>query len=136
MNRQVANEFSELATMKVNSEINKMDQDFKQIESITKGLSAQIALEVDVNKAKSDIGYLRDYTDDIALQLSAIGEKTQVTNSLFVYFNVDMFGDAADAWVFGDQFERQSMIEKEYYDVPREWYDTPVREGVTRWTFP
>jgi methyl-accepting chemotaxis protein len=136
MNSQVANEFSEIATLKVNSEINKIDQSFKQIESITKGLSARIAMEVDVNRAKNDINYLRDYTDDIALQLTAIGEKTQITNSLFVYFNVQMFGDAADAWVYGDNFERQDMIGKDYYDAPHEWYDLPVKDGVTRWTFP
>lgn len=136
LNSQVANEFSDLAELEVKSEINKIDQSFVQIESAVKGLSAQIAADVDVSKAKRDFSYLTQYTDDLSEQLSAIGKKTAITNSVFVYFNVDMFGDAADAWVYGDDFVRQDVIAKEYYDEPHAWYDLPIKEGVTQWTFP
>jgi len=136
LNGTVAEEFTKIAKLEVNSQVFKIDQSFKQIESAVKTISGQISEDLDVDRAKRDFSYLSDYTDDLAEQLASIGYSTEITNSAFVYFNVDIFGDAADAWVYGDNFERQATIEKAYYDSPHEWYDAPVREGITRWTFP
>lgn len=124
------------AKSQVGSNIGTIDQDFKQVESLVKGLSAQIASEVDINAGKADIQYLRDFADDYESKFQAIGLETQVTNSIFMYFNVGLFGDAADCWVYGDAFERQPMIEASYYDTHHDWYNIPIDQGVTQWTFP
>ena len=137
LSSQVADEFENIAKIEVNSEINKIDQSFKQVESVVKSISAEIATDVDVAKGKKDIKYLRDYTDSLEEKFRALGMKTDITSSVYMYFNVEMFGDAADVWLLGrGEYVRQPMIVKSYYDDPHEWYDVPVKQGITRWTAP
>lgn len=137
LNSQVAHEFDNMAQLEIAEEVNKIDQNFKQIESVVKTISAQIAIDVDINEAKRDIQYLRDYTDELEDQFRAVGISTDITSSIYVYFNVQLFGDVADVWLMGQgEYKRQDMIPKDYYKDPHSWYDIPIKEGVTRWTFP
>lgn len=136
VNNDVGELSSEYAQKQVSSSINKIDQSFKKIETLVQAVAGQVASEVDVDKAKGDIQYLRDYCDNIEEKLRAIGLSTKVTDSIYVYFNNDIFGDVADCWVYSLSFERQPMIELDYYNDYNEWYNVPIDQGISEWTFP
>lgn len=127
---------SKYTQTQVDSNINEIDQNFLTIEKLVDGIAAEIAVDVDVNKGKSDIQYLRSFCDSYEEKLRQVGLNTKVTNSIYVYFNNSYFGDTADCWVYSKSFERQPMIEKDYYKDYHEWYNAPVDKGITEWTFP
>ncbi len=124
------------AQSQVEANVNEIDKDFLIVEKLVDSLSAEIAVEVDVDKAMDDIGYLRDFTDAYEIRLREIGLETQVANSIYVFFNNSFFGDVADVWLYTDEFVRQPRLEMEYFETYNEWYNLPIDEGVTRWTFP
>ncbi len=127
---------SKYAQSQVNASINEIDQNFKSVESIVQSLTGDIRVNIDVDRAKKDITYLRDLTDDYELVFREVGLETKVTNSIYVYFNRDVFGDVADAWVYGDDFKRQDQIGYDYYDTYHEWFNRPIDEKKAIWTFP
>ena len=124
------------ALTQVDANINEIDQSFKVMENSVTSLAAQIAVDVDVNRGKEDIEYLRDLADDYEKKMRAIAKSTQITDSIYIYFNNEYFGDVADIWLYNDAFERQPMFELSYFEEKHDWYNIPVDEGESIWTFP
>ncbi len=124
------------AESQVEANVNEIDQSFKSIESLVQSLSAQVGTRVDVNKGKQNIRYLRDLCDEFEGELRAVGRQTQLTNSIYLIFNYEYFGDMADCWVFTKDFVRQETFERDYLDEYHEWYNAPVDEGISKWTTP
>ncbi len=124
------------AYSQVEASVNKIDEKFNLIKAMVDELTAEIAVEVDVDKGMQDIQYLRDFCDNYESKLRAIGLKTNMTDSIYVYFNNGLFGDVADCWVYSKDFVRQPTIELDYFKDYYEWYNVPIDEGVAKWTFP
>ncbi len=136
LNKNVGELSKQYAYSQVESSINKIDQKFNLIKAMVDELAAEIAFEVDVQKGMDDIQYLRDFCDAYEGKLRAIGMNTNMTDSIYVYFNNSLFGDVADCWVYSKDFVRQPMIELDYYKDYNEWYNVPIDQGISEWTFP
>ncbi|MBS7528268.1 methyl-accepting chemotaxis protein [Fusibacter paucivorans] len=136
VNENVGNQATMLGQNQILANSSKIDQSFLEIETLAKAISAEVAIDVDINASKADIQVLRDLCDTYEVKLAEMGKSTMITNSIYIYFNSALFGDVADCWVYGDDFKRQPMIDLDYYNEPHEWFDLPVKDGKTMWTFP
>ena len=134
--RNVGDLSRKYALTQVDTNINEIDQSFKVMENSVTSLAAEIAVDVDVNKGKEDIEYLRDLADDYEEKMRAIAMNNQITDSIYVYFNNELFGDVADIWLYTEAFERQPMFELNYFEENQDWYNVPIDEGKSIWTFP
>ncbi len=135
----VGNMSSNYAMSQVNANIAQIEQEFKSIEALVKGLSAEIAVDINVADGKKNINYLLEYCDRYQEKLISLGEKTQVTNSIFVYFNHNLFNNVADCWVYGENpssLKRQATTAQDYSETFHDWYNIPIDEGKDLWTFP
>ncbi len=62
-----------------------------------------------------------------------------MTDSIYVYFNVEKFGREVDAWMLrdeNDKFNQQASLGEAYYEDYYEWYNEPIDNQKTLWTFP
>lgn len=136
---RVGKEASTMATTQVEATVNAFEQDFSNIENATSILVNEIIAEVDLSKAKSDKAYLQDYKKELVERLAVVGEKTDLTKSIYVYFNVEMFDQEVDIWMLEQadgSFVLQDSFGKEYYDDYYAWYHEPIDNHVALWTDP
>ncbi len=130
----------ESAKAQVSSSVNKFDQSFLNVQQLVKAISAEVSVELDLDMALEDPQYLYDYCDELEGRFTKIGEETNITQSIYLYFNNAFFGVAADCWIYADEvgknYVRQDMFDLEYYDTYNEWYNGPIDEGTARWTDP
>lgn len=129
-----------LAVRQVESTVNEFQQEFSNIESAVQVVANDIATRTDVSKAKYDKKYLQDLKKDALVPyLKQLGENTDLTTSIYVYYNVDYFGQEADIWLVEDEngkFILQDSFGMAYYDDYHEWYNEPIDNGLSFWTFP
>ncbi len=68
-----------------------------------------------------------------------MGENSDLSRSIYVYFNVAMFDQEVDVWMLEQDdgsFALQDSFGMAYYDDYNAWYSEPIDNGETMWTFP
>lgn len=128
-----------LSESAIESKAYDLNEEFSSIESSLGVLKSTVISEIDLNRAKNEDGYLEDYCDSLANRLSNYGESSNLSYSVYVYFNHGLFERPVDAWVYrldDGTYERQEIIGLDYYKEYREWYHIPIVERRSTWTKP
>lgn len=139
LSQNVGEESRKMAVGQVEASVNQFQQEFFNIESAVSMLVHEIAVETDVREATLDPQYLKDYKVELTKRLKNIGENTDLTDSIYVYFNVAKFNQEVDIWVLrdeNDKFILQDSFGMEYYEDYNAWYSEPIDNKQTLWTFP
>lgn len=139
LNRDVGKEARDLAMSEVSDNVHEFEKAFSDIESAAQTVVGMIQTDVDLKAAKADKNYLQEYKNALIPRLKGIGEQIGLTNSIYVYFNVSLFDQEVDAWLFENEegiFEVQPSLGMEFYDDYIEWYNEPIDNGKTLWMFP
>lgn len=139
LNGRVGETAAEIARTKVESTVNAFEQDFSNIENATQILANNIIGEIDVKKAKADKSYLKEYKKTLVERIAVIGENTDFTKSIYVYFNVELFEQEIDIWMLeqkSGEFKLQEAFGVEYYDDYHVWYHEPIDNHLSLWTDP
>lgn len=128
----------DFAIQQVQSYANLFEKEFSDIETAVKMLSNQMAMVTDVNKAKANPSYLKEIQEEYAPIIQHIGNEVGITRSIYVYYNIEMFKGEYDIWFYndGNGFERQPALGLEYYEGYNEWYNEPIDQGRSLWSFP
>jgi len=137
--QNVGQESRKFAVGQVESSVNKFQQDFSNIETAVSVLVQEVSVMTDVSKAKSDPLYLNTLKRELIPRLKSIGDNTDLTDSIYVYYNVGLFDQEVDMWMLrgdNDKFTLQDSFGMEYYDDYSPWYSEPIENGNTLWTFP
>ncbi len=140
LSQNVGEESRKMAVGQVEASVNEFQQEFFNIESAVSVLVHEIASEVDVSLALSNPQYLKDYKKELVKRTKSIGENTDLTDSIYVYFNVEKFNQEIDIWMLrdeNDKFNLQDPFGMDYYfDEYSSWYHDPIEKQMTLWTFP
>ncbi len=129
-----------LAVQQVEANLNLIEQDFEAVETAVQTMVPQVIGFTDVESLRSDTSYHQELDDMFAPVIKLTGERLGITRSIYMYYNVDIVGDEFDIWFYdnddGKGFVRQPPAGIEYYDEYHAWYDEPVYNRNTLWTFP
>jgi len=139
LNEKVGEESRSFAISQVESSVNDFEQDFSNIEAAVHTIVNIVAEKTDVSEAKANKEYLQNLKKEFVPELIAIGEGTDLTNSIYVYYNVELFGQELDMWVLDDgnnNFTLQDPFGMEYYKTGIKWYDEPIKNKKELWTAP
>lgn len=136
VNKNVGDLSKKYAQTQVEKNISDINEEFQSIETLVHAISAEVSTDIDPALGKENIQYLRDYSNGMEEKLRQIGLSTNLTNSIYIYFNHKYFGDVADCWVYTKDFVRQPQVGLDYFKDYYEWYNAPVDKGVSEWTFP
>ncbi len=139
INQNVSEESRNKASDQVQGYVNQFQQEFSNIESAVSIMVNEIKADVDVQRAMRDKQYLQDYKKDLVKRYALMGENTDLTRSIYAYFNTDMFKQEVDIWMLemdDGSFELQDSFGMDYYDEYHEWYNEPIDNQKTLWTFP
>jgi len=132
----------EKAKMIVSQESLEFKRSIDEVETSVELLGKVLMSDFDYPASIRDKAYLGTFTDEWSKDLYSIIETTTITNSVYVYFNNDLYGQAMDIWYQksdDSDFERQDMLPKSYYDgdrVAKEWYYSPIDSRESQWTAP
>jgi len=139
VNDRVGRQSKDGAEIQIAESINEYEQYFSDIESAVSVIVNDIYADVDVSKAERDKTYLQDYKKQLVDRLIALGENSDLTRSIYVYFDTEQFGQEVDAWVLEQEdgsYELQDPFGYDYYLDYNAWYTEPIVNGQTLWTFP
>ena len=140
LNKNVGQEAKKLAVGRVEAAVNEFQQDFSNIESAVNVIANDIATRTDVGQGKLDTTYLHDLKNNqLVPYLKQLGQNTDLTTSIYVYYNVELFKDEIDIWLLEDEngkFNLQDSFGMDYYNEYHAWYTEPIVNGETMWTYP
>jgi len=140
LNQNVGAEARTLALGHVKGATNEFQQEFSNIESAVSVIVEDIAARTDLRQAKMDKQYLQDLkNNELVPYLTALGNNTNLTTSIYVYYNVEKYGQEVDIWLLEDengQFQLQDSFGMDFYDTYAPWYHEPIDNGNTMWTTP
>ncbi len=139
LNNNVGGEARKAAEVQISSSINRFEQDFSDIESAVSVMGNFVKADIDVNRALADKTYLQEYKKDVSERAKVLGENTDLTRSIYVYFNTKMFDQEVDIWMHETEdgsFELQDSFGMDYYDDYNAWYNIPIDDKRAVWTFP
>jgi len=133
----------EKAEITVEKNTKEFDIEFGIVQTAVSMLGENIKSEIDINLAKTDNDYLDKYTEYWAKNIENIAINLNYTDSVYVYFNSEVFKKACDVWFLRDEngnLSRMDEIELDYYDgsddPTKEWFYGPVKSKKDRWTLP
>lgn len=136
---RVGGQAREAAETQISESVNLYEQYFSNIESAVSIIVNDIRADIDVNKALRDKSYLQDYKKELSKRLETIGENTDLTRSIYVYFNTVKFDQEVDVWMLKQEdgsYELQDSFGYDYYLDYNAWYTEPIDNKKTLWTFP
>lgn len=136
---QVGGESKKAAETQISQSVNQYEQYFSNIESAVGVIVNDIKADVDVNQALRNKAYLQEYKVELANRLKEIGENTDLSRSIYVYFNTLKFDQEVDAWLLKQDdgsYELQDSFGYDYYLEYHSWYSEPIDNNQTLWTFP
>ncbi|WP_240840933.1 methyl-accepting chemotaxis protein [Acidaminobacter sp. JC074] len=139
VNSRVGDQSKDGAETQIAESINAFELYFSDIESAVSVIVNDIRADVDVDKALRDKSYLQDYKKDIVKRLETLGENTDLTRSIYVYFNTVKFDQEVDVWMLRQDdgsYELQGAFGYDYYLDYNAWYSEPIDNKNTLWTFP
>lgn len=136
----VQNQSNEIAESGIEAKINQFDQEFSKIESAVLTLASEMAYLTDAEEGLENPAYMQELKQEYAPMLMKLGKDVGITRSVYVYYNVDYFGQEVDIWVErsddSKDFVLQDSFGMDYYAGDNPWYDDAVDKGETYWTFP
>lgn len=139
LTNNVGHEAKKMATQEVKMSVNEYEQSFSNVESAVSIIVSEIKGEFDVDKAKRDKSYRAEFKKTLDGRMKAISENTDVTKSVYVYLNTELFKEVVGVWyVRGDDGKGvlQHEFEYDYFkDKNQLWYFDPIN-GKSLWTFP
>ncbi len=139
LNQNVGGASRDAAEVQIEAHISEFEQDFSDIESAVSVVVNNIVADVDVDEALGNKQYLQNYKKELTNRLGTLGENSELSRSIYVYFNVAMFDQEVDIWMLEQEdgsFALQDSFGMAYYDDYNAWYSEPVDNGATMWTFP
>jgi len=139
VNNRVGEQSREGAETQISESINAYETYFSDIESAVSVIANDIKADVDVNKALSDKQYLQDYKKEMTKRLKALGENTDLSRSIYAYFNTVKFDQEVDVWMLrqdDNSYDLQDSFGFDYYLDYNAWYSEPIDNLNTMWTFP
>lgn len=130
----------EKANIQLDVNIKEFNKEFSNIESTVSVIHSVIEHNFDIDEGKKRTSYVRMYNEQLENELRLIGEKTNMSSSVYVYFNYRLWGEAIDTWMLrteDGQYVKQAVLPIEFYEENyREWYEIPISENRSLWTFP
>lgn len=135
----VGEEVNKYAVGQVEESTNKFQQEFIAIETAVNLLVNEVAERTDVSEALGTPGYLEQVKMDLRPLLKRIGENTDITDSIYIYYNVEMFNREVEVWLLNDgtgKYEVQAPLGIGSYSEYQEWYNEPMDNQKSIWTYP
>ncbi len=141
VNKSIAEEGISTAELIVINHAKEFNKEFSEIETFVKTMSESVKTEFDLKEAKRDKTYIKSFNQEWHKKLSEIAPAVDYSDSIYVYFNNEIFGVAEDTWLLKDdsgKFVKQDMLPlSSYKDTPeQEWFYGPIRSQEPRWTAP
>lgn len=145
---QVSTNFQKEAIEKAEVIVEKstrdFESDFSTVEIAVSMLNESIKSEFDLSVSKSDPNYLSNFSQSFEKNIYDVASNLKYTNSVYVYFNSELFGEANDIWFLEAQsgsFERQKQLPLSYYngdknDPEKKWFYDLLSSKKPRWTTP
>lgn len=139
MNNNVGDQTDNFAIEQINANVHKIDASFMRVEDATKTFAAQIEAYVDLDQL-ADEGYEKEFEAYFDKAVQNFDRHTDITRSIYVYFDYDRFGRELDYWWYDDNdgtgFVQQASLDVDgYYGEYHEWYNEPLK-GNSLWTAP
>ncbi len=140
LNNNVGVEAKAMAEVKLQSIVNAFEQDFSNVQSAVSVMENDIRADIDVNRAMADKTYLQNYRKELIKRITTLGENSDISRSIYVYFNVEKFRQEVDAWVYQAEedgnYELQAPFGLDYYKEYQAWYHDPLEKKMALWTPP
>jgi len=141
VNKSIAEEGISTAELIVINHAKEFNKEFNEIETFVKTMSESVKTEFDLKEAKRDKTYIKSFNQEWHKKLAKIAPAVDYSDSIYVYFNNEIFGVAEDTWLLKDdsgKFVKQDMLPlSSYKDTPeQEWFYGPIRSQEPRWTAP
>ncbi len=141
VNKSIAEEGISTAELIVINHAKEFNKEFNEIETFVKTMSESVKTEFDLKEAKRDKTYVKSFNQEWHKKLAKIAPAVDYSDSIYVYFNNEIFGVAEDTWLLKDdsgKFVKQDMLPlSSYKDTPeQEWFYGPIRSQEPRWTAP
>lgn len=126
------------------NEANNFNSMFSNIEQSVQFIKNTTLSDFNLDKAKEDPSYLKDYSDKIAPATKKLAERTKGAMGLYISLNPDLFGVKQGVWYADTNnkniFLRQEMTNiKEFSEDDIEhvgWYYAPIKAGKGLWLDP
>ncbi len=140
VNKSIAKEGVSTAELIVINHTKEFNKELSEIETAVLTISESVKSEFELKKAKIDSTYVKDFNQEWYGKLSEIAPAIDYSDSIYVYFNGDVLGGAADTWLLKDEsgkFVKQGMLPT-YYDgtSDKDWFYGPLKTQEARWTTP
>ena len=138
--KEIGNQSEYSTVQEVQSFTNEIDTSFKNIEAATETLAAQMSVITDVDRLKNDPNYEAELNSIMDSFVENFDNKTDLTRSVYIYYNFDTFGREIDFW-YNDSADGQGFIHQpglggeEFYSAYHAWYSEPM-SGKSLWTPP
>ena len=141
VNKSIAEEGISTAELIVINHAKEFNKEFSEIETFVKTMSESVKTEFDLKEAKRDKTYIKSFNQEWHKKLLEIAPAVDYSDSIYVYFNNEIFGVAEDTWLLKDdsgKFVKQDMLPLSFYeDTPeQEWFYGPLKSQEPRWTAP
>lgn len=141
INDAVSNEAYDKASITVSRYASQFDSILNNIEKSVATLNYYISSHFSFEQQSEDPGYLSSLTDTYYNRFLEIGNNLNITPSIYLYFNSELFGIAEDIWISKDtsgNFVRQDKFDISYFDGDRTktWFYGPIDSKEEIWTPP
>lgn len=142
VNNTMTKEGIEKAELIVGKNTKEFDQQFNKIRISTETLSESLKSEFNIEQAKNEPLYIKKFNENWFEKLSDMAPALNYSDSIYVYFNSEIFNVAEDTWLLKDEtgkFVKQDMLALSYYDgdtVVKEWFYGPINSQEAIWTAP
>jgi len=142
VNKNLTEEGIELAELAVEMNTQAFDKEFKEIKTAVDTLSQVVASEFDLQEGQRNKAYISQTNDKWLNVLMQVGSELEYTDSIYIYYNHELFGLARDTWLLKDDkghFTRQPELDLDFFD-PNDgdqiWFYGPLRNQEAMWTQP
>lgn len=139
MRRSVGEDVKSNATSQVSGYANEFDKELMKVEGVVEGLAIQMASRTDVDQLKNSNKYQEAFETEYIQILKDMGTNLGLTDSIYVYYNAELFDKEIDLWLYndGNGFEHMlSLGAVDYYMNAEAWYSDPIINGTSQWSFP
>lgn len=135
----VGDQTDAFAVEQIEANMSKIETAFKQVEVSTHTFASLIEAYVDVDRL-GDEAYEAEFEEFFAETVVKFDANTDVTRSVYVYFDFELYDKELDFWWYDDNdgkgFIKQDSLDIDgYYDNYNEWYNEPIN-GNSIWTTP
>lgn len=119
------------------------DEDLHRVESTTNELARMVQASFDMERFKSEAGYLEKYKKSISDDVKDISESSAISHSAYVFFLPEMEQRGHSVWYadldFNGSVELQPEFKLSYFDGDqgsKQWFYEPIKRRASFWTEP